>query len=210
MVSLPHLCSTIALDHRPANDTTRTHPLAPPAATAARPSGVRRVFLALEVESRRGREVMAIHHLLEGARATMGSGPGVLVFADTEETVLAEVDGGEFVVHVPPGGRARAHRRAGPAELAGPGRRILLRPGDRVVVALGAAVTVHARVVAVERYVPLELVAAERRSARRTLLAATVYLAVLVAAVAIGRPAAAERAASAHAATSAVALATPK
>jgi hypothetical protein len=50
-------------------------------------------------------------------------------------------------------------------------------------------------------------VAAERRSARRTLLAASLYLALLVAAVVIGRPAGAEdTSASGHAVASRVAL----
>ena len=207
MVPLPLLCTAIALDHRPANDTTRTHAALSPRAPVARPAGLRRVSLALELEAYRGGALTATRHLFEGARATMGRGPGVLVFAEAEETTLAEIDRGEFVVHVPEGARARAHRRAGPAELAGPGRRIVLEHGDRAVLELRDAGTVLARVVAVEHRVPMELVAAERRSARRTLLAASLYLAVLVAAVVIGRPDGTEdTSASGHAVASRVAM----
>ncbi|MEJ7729732.1 MAG: hypothetical protein WKG00_10985 [Polyangiaceae bacterium] len=206
MVPLPLLSSSIALDHRPANDTTRAHHALPPRAPIARPAGVRRVCLALALEAHRGGALTATRHLFEGARATMGRGAGVLVFADAEETTLAEIDRGQFVVHVPEGARARAHRRAGRAELAGPGRRIVLEHGDRAVLELRGAATVHARVVAVEHHVPLELVAADRRSTRRTLLAASLYLALLVAAVVIGRPDGTEGTSGGHAVATRVAI----
>lgn len=194
MVPLPLIHQPIACGARPANDTTRTHDALAWSTPAAPPRGVRRVSMALEMVVQRGHEHVATWRLLEGTRATMGREAGVLVAADTIETTLGEVDHGEFVVHVPAGARARTHRRAAPAELAGPGERIVLDLGDRAVLALPASVQVHARVVAVEHHVPLERVRAERRSARRTLIAAAVYLVVLVATVAIGRPAA-----SAHA-----------
>jgi hypothetical protein len=110
--------------------------------------------MALELVAMRGKDVVAVRHLLDGGKAWIGTSTESLVRVSMkdfggEPAMLGEVDQGTYALHVPPRARARVHGADGiPRLLVGP-QRVELREGERAVVVLGQ-VQIRAQVAAYE------------------------------------------------------------
>jgi len=111
---------------------------------------------ALELVAMRGRDVIAVRHLLEGGTAWVGNVTDAIARISMNEfgghpVVIGEVTPKAFALNVPPGARCRVHRtRDLPRLFAGP-QKLTLRSGDRAVIVLGP-VQIRAQVVDVETF----------------------------------------------------------
>lgn len=107
------------------------------AATGKKPSG----RLGLELVALRGKDVIGVRHLVNGA-AWVGMVTHSLARISTTDfgglpLMVGQVQGAIFTVHVPPRARARVHGADGiPRLLVGP-YRVELREGERAVLVLG-------------------------------------------------------------------------
>ena len=139
--------------------------------------------VALELVALRGRDVIGVRHLLEGARACLGTGPSAFVRTSVgvppgEEVVIAEVEANAFVVHVPARARARCHLSGGLGRICVGPQRIVLERGDRTVVVLPGGIQVRAQQVPIETFARGK--DGGRGSARWLAVAGAVYVAALV------------------------------
>jgi hypothetical protein len=108
---------------------------------------------ALELVALRGRDVVGVRHVLDGGRATLGTGEDAIVrvaHAGLTGITVAEVQGDAFVLHVPPKARVRRHLASGLGRLGVGPETFPLGTGDRAVLVLDNGVTVRARVVDIE------------------------------------------------------------
>ena len=109
---------------------------------------------ALELVAMRGKDVIGVRHLLDGAAAWVGHVSDALARVPMQEFggqpfMAGEVRGGSFLLHIPPKARARLHGADGIARiLVGP-HQIRLQEGERAVVVLGQ-VQIRAQVTSVE------------------------------------------------------------
>jgi len=112
---------------------------------------------ALEIVAMRGRDVIAVRHLLNGGVAWVGNVADALVRMSMRDfggqpVMLAEVAQREFTLYVPPRARARLHRKKDlPRLLVGPCS-FKLSEGERAVVVLGP-VQIRVQVTEVEALV---------------------------------------------------------
>jgi hypothetical protein len=110
--------------------------------------------LALELVAMRGKDVVGVRHLRDGATAWVGDVAETLARVPMREIgdrpfLLGEVRAGTYTVQVPPRARARVHGADGiPRLVVGP-HRVELSEGERAVVVLGP-VQVRAQVVPFE------------------------------------------------------------
>lgn len=111
---------------------------------------------ALEVVAVRGKDVIGVRHLLGGGKAWIGNADESLAriamgpFGGSA-MIVAEVEGAEQVVNVPPKARARIHPREGLASITVGPQRVVLGEGDRIVVVLGG-VQLRVQGVAIETF----------------------------------------------------------
>jgi hypothetical protein len=111
---------------------------------------------ALELVAMRGKDVVGVRHVRDGA-AWVGNVADALARIPAREMremggqplMVGEARAGAFVLHVPPRARARHHRDNGiPRLMMGPSR-IELRDGERAVLVLGS-MQIRAQVVPFE------------------------------------------------------------
>lgn len=138
---------------------------------------------ALELVAMRGRDVIGVRHLLEGARATIGRGPDafarISIGEAGDDVTIAEVERDEqFVLWVPPRARVRTHLASGLGRLGTGPERLVLTEGDRSVLVLPGGIHVRAQIVPIETFG--RSLGATRHPARWLAVAASLYLAALV------------------------------
>jgi hypothetical protein len=124
----------------------------PEAASAARPRSTRR---ALELVAMRGGDVIGVRHVLDGARAMLGQGSEALApvgvdAAGATSFTVGEVNGDEFVVHVPDRARVRSGVPSGLARLGTGPTTLVLAVDQRAVVVLRSGIQIRARIVEVD------------------------------------------------------------
>ena len=130
----------------------------------------------------RGRDVIGVRHLLDGARATVGRGPDAFArisIGDAgQDVTIAEVDRGEFSLLVPPRARVRSHLASGLGQLGIGPQRLVLAEGDRSVLVFPGGIHVRAQIVPIETF--SRSLGATRHPARWLAVAASLYVAALI------------------------------